>query len=227
MRKPSSSSKSEAKRAAPKAGTATTRPAAGKRLGAAATPHPHKKARALPQHVIAAMGKRRPSSKDDEEMVFLHEIPEPDPKDPRIAKVVDYLGGTKVVKAKIESRLDVNDLIQRGIPGEALHHVVRRTRVLDKEKLGRALGMSTRTIDRRQDAISKPLSPEQGDKTWKFSELMVRATAVLGSEVDAEKWFDEPAIALDQRKPIDLLGSAVGAGLVEELLGRMEYGVYT
>lgn len=144
-----------------------------------------------------------------------------------IAKVIEYLGGKGVVKAKVSSPAEVHDLILKGLPGETLTHVVSHARLLDKEKVGRALGMSTRTIQRRHEDSPRPLSPEQGDKTWKFSELMVRATEVLGSQEEAEKWFDSPAISLDQRKPIDLLGSSIGAGLVEELLGRMEYGVYT
>jgi len=32
---------------------------------------------------------------------------------------------------------------------------------------------------------------------------------------------------LDQRKPIDLLATHVGAEVVEEYLSRIEYGVYT
>jgi putative toxin-antitoxin system antitoxin component (TIGR02293 family) len=36
-----------------------------------------------------------------------------------------------------------------------------------------------------------------------------------------------PAIALDRRRPVDLLSSPAGTELVEQLLGRMEYGVYT
>ena len=36
-----------------------------------------------------------------------------------------------------------------------------------------------------------------------------------------------PAVALDQRRPIELLSTAVGAELVEQLLTRIEYGVYT
>ncbi|MFH0343200.1 MAG: antitoxin Xre/MbcA/ParS toxin-binding domain-containing protein [Chromatiales bacterium] len=36
-----------------------------------------------------------------------------------------------------------------------------------------------------------------------------------------------PAMALDQRRPIELLSSPAGVEMVEQLLGRLEYGVYT
>jgi uncharacterized protein (DUF2384 family) len=34
-------------------------------------------------------------------------------------------------------------------------------------------------------------------------------------------------MALDDRRPADLLSSPVGVEMVEQLLGRLEHGVYT
>jgi putative toxin-antitoxin system antitoxin component (TIGR02293 family) len=150
----------------------------------------------------------------------------PQPGDPMIDRVVDYLGGPRVLRKHPRSAAEVHDLIVIGLPGETIARVVDRTQHLNQQKVANALGISARTIQRRRVGSAK-LSPEQGGKAWTFSELMVRAAAVLGGEREAERWFDTPALALDQRRPIDLLGSPVGAALVGELLGRMEYGVYT
>ena len=154
--------------------------------------------------------------------------PAPAPKaaDPAIDRVVAYLGGAKVIRMQPRTAAEVHDLIVKGLPGETIAHVVERTQHLNQQKVATALGISARTIQRRRAGSAK-LSPEQGDKAWTFSELMVRATEVLGGEREAERWFDTPAMALGQRRPIDLLGSSVGAALVGDLLGRMEYGVYT
>jgi putative toxin-antitoxin system antitoxin component (TIGR02293 family) len=40
-------------------------------------------------------------------------------------------------------------------------------------------------------------------------------------------WLERPALGLEQRRPIDLLSTTAGVKLVEDLLGRLEYGVYT
>ena len=64
--------------------------------------------------------------------------------------------------------------------------------------------MSVRTYQRRKDTPSKPLSQEQSGRTWKFAEILAKATDVLGSQADAEQWLGRPAIGLDQRRPIDL-----------------------
>jgi len=49
---------------------------------------------------------------------------------------------------------------------------------------------------------------------------------VLGSQEAAERWLSTPAMALDRRRPIDLLQSSEGTELVKTLLTRMDYGVY-
>ena len=67
----------------------------------------------------------------------------------------------------------------------------------------------------------------QSGRAWKFAEVLATATEVFGSQPEAEQWMVAPAVALDQRRPIDLLESSVGLELGEQLLGRIEHGVYT
>jgi hypothetical protein len=55
---------------------------------------------------------------------------------------------------------------------------------------------------------------------------LVKATDVLGSQVEVERWLDRPTIGLDQRRPIDLLCTPAGIELLEEHLERLECGVY-
>ena len=74
---------------------------------------------------------------------------------------------------------------------------------------------------------TKLLSLEQSGRIWEFAEILARATSVLGSRQEAEGWLIRPAMALEQRRPLDLLATSEGRRMVEELLERMEYGVYT
>jgi putative toxin-antitoxin system antitoxin component (TIGR02293 family) len=87
--------------------------------------------------------------------------------------------------------------------------------------------MSLRTIQRRKEAPSKRLNQEQSGRTWKFAEILAKATAVLGSQEEAEQWLQRPAMGLDQRRPLDLLATPAGVEIVQDFLGRLEYGVYT
>jgi inhibitor of KinA sporulation pathway (predicted exonuclease) len=57
--------------------------------------------------------------------------------------------------------------------------------------------------------------------------MIVHATSVLGSKELAEKWIETPAIALNGKRPVDLLATREGKIQVIELVRRMEYGIST
>ncbi len=80
---------------------------------------------------------------------------------------------------------------------------------------------------RRKVSPTKLLSPEQSGRTWKFAEALAKAKSVLGSRGETEQWFKRPAMALDQRRPIDLLPTPAGIELGEDHFEQLEYDVYT
>jgi len=126
------------------------------------------------------------------------------------------------------SLLDAHEVVSRGLPVAALTHLVNRLAALrEPAALEKALGMSIRTYQRHKETPHKPLSQEQGGRVWKFAEILAEATSVLGSQPAAEAWLAQPALALDGRVPLDLLGTPMGMSAVETLLGRMRHGVYT
>ena len=152
----------------------------------------------------------------------------PAPKGQRddLRKVADLLGGPRILSRRITSALDAHELLLDGLPGSALTHFVSHLLFIQTDSLEKAFGMSLRTFQRRKDAPDKPLSQEQSGRTWKFAEILAKATDVFGSQEDAEQWLERPAIGLDQRRPIDLLATPAGVELVEQYLTRLAYGVY-
>lgn len=144
-----------------------------------------------------------------------------------LTKVAALLGGRRVLSRDLTSALDAHELLSHGLPALALDHLVGHLLVLDKaDSLEKAVGMSLRTYQRRRDKLSEPLNREQSGRTWKFAEILSRATDVFGSQAEAEQWLERPAIGLDQHRPIDLLTTPAGIELVEGFLTRLEYGVY-
>jgi putative toxin-antitoxin system antitoxin component (TIGR02293 family) len=166
--------------------------------------------------VAVATSKRRPSTaaKPAEDLAY--------------REVIGLFGGGRVLGSHIHGPLDAHNLLTRGLPGAALSHLVAETSFLkDEATFEKAVGMSLRTFQRRKEAPDKPLSVEQSGRAWSFAELFAKATAVLGARDAAERWFETPAAALDQSCPLDLISTPAGRQMVEDLLGRMEYGVYT
>lgn len=151
-------------------------------------------------------------------------------EDPGVGRTVELLGGSGTLHRHVRSRLDAHDLLQEGLPARALSHLVGAVLFLGADHGGfeKAVGISFRTYYRkRQATTAKPLSREQSGRVWKFAEILSRATAIFGSQAEAEAWLDRPALALDQRKPLDLLSTPAGVESVEDHLTRVEYGVYT
>jgi putative toxin-antitoxin system antitoxin component (TIGR02293 family) len=144
-----------------------------------------------------------------------------------VTRVMDMMGGRKVLKAAPLNRADIHALIKSGLPTRSVDALVGGAVVLKSSQMLDAIGISLRTFQRFKGARDGSLSSEQSDRAWRLSELLVKAAELFGSKEEAERWFDTPAPALERNKPIELMSSSVGARMVEQLLGRIEHGVYT
>jgi len=145
----------------------------------------------------------------------------------RLRDIADLLGGPKVVGKYPPDPLAAHEMLERGLPNTAITHLLAGTTTLAQKSIESAIGISVRTRQRREKHPTELLSQDQTGRTWKFAEVLTRATSVFGSRTAAEAWLAQPAMGLDRRRPIDLLTTPAGVELVENFLGRIEYGVYT
>ena len=150
------------------------------------------------------------------------------PMDHDIARTYAMLGGRDTIRRPVRNSLEAHDVLMAGLPSLALLHLAREVRFLATDSvLDKAIGISLRTLQRRRkDGAGTVLSVEQSNRTWKFAEILGRAAEIFGSKEEAEAWMNQPAIGLDQRRPIDLMATAAGTEAVEDYLTRIEYGVY-
>lgn len=144
-----------------------------------------------------------------------------------LPRAVQLLGGRAIWKKAPTDKLQVHEFIRRGFPGKVLVYVVHNVTEIPSDKLFDVIGISQRTMQRRADDPEKPLSQEQSGRLWKFAEIFNTATEVFGDRKSAARWLTSPAIALEQKVPVDLMTTQPGSELVEQLLGRLEHGVYT
>jgi putative toxin-antitoxin system antitoxin component (TIGR02293 family) len=139
----------------------------------------------------------------------------------------NFLGGKTFWRSRITSRADVHSAIVRGIPYGALAFFVSHITALDQDDVAKVLGISGRTLRRQTERPDKPMPADLASKTWLFAETLAKATEIFGGKEEAERWMSRPAMGLDGQRPIDLLQTLQGAELVNDFLGRLEYGVYT
>lgn len=157
----------------------------------------------------------------------LSEQQQPAAESSPLAQVTRRLGGPLIWKKTPATMLEVHQAIERGFPSKTLKFVVSNTKTIPPEKLFRIFSISRRTVQRHGTMPDQPLNKEQSGRLWKFAEILNTASRVFGGEEAAEGWLNSPALALEQRLPMDLLTTQAGAEIVEQLLGRLEHGVYT
>lgn len=61
----------------------------------------------------------------------------------------------------------------------------------------------------------------------RISNLYDRAIEVLGDQERAEAWLKAPQKALGMKTPLQYAETEPGAREVENLLGRLEYGIFS
>lgn len=114
--------------------------------------------------------------------------------------------------------------LQAGLPVHELEEL-QSTLDLPIERLAPLLGISRATLHRRKAAGR--LDPAESDRVVRFARLMGRAVEVLESEEHARRWLASPQFGLGGAVPLEYAMTEVGAREVEDLLGRIEHGVYS
>jgi putative toxin-antitoxin system antitoxin component (TIGR02293 family) len=116
-------------------------------------------------------------------------------------------------------------LIRRGLSVGHAARFATRAKLSQKDVL-RLLGLPKSTYSRQMKAGGL-LSPQSSDKLFRAARVTVRACEVFEDEDIALDWLRSPNQALGGERPYDLLDTDAGTEAVEDLLGRIEYGVYS
>lgn len=96
---------------------------------------------------------------------------------------------------------------------------------LSAEVLAGHLGISRSTLVRRRK--SGRLDMQESDRLLRYARLYARAEEVLGGAGSAREWLQAPARALAFVSPLKFAETETGCREVENLLGRIEHGVFS
>lgn len=114
--------------------------------------------------------------------------------------------------------------LKAGLPVGELEDLRRKLDV-PMENLASMLGISKATLHRRKNAGR--LDTAESDRVVRFARLLGRAVAVMESLEAGRRWLFSPQVGLGGAVPLEYAETEVGAREVEDLLGRIEYGVYS
>jgi putative toxin-antitoxin system antitoxin component (TIGR02293 family) len=142
-----------------------------------------------------------------------------------IRKVIELLGVRQSAVRNVSSLVGLHEYLTVGLPSRALLRAMQPLGDLEDELLP-IIGISTRTLGRLKAHPEKLLDPEKSGRLWRYAEILTNAGDVLGGVDRAVEWLTKPAMALENRRPIELLTTPVGAKLVSDVIERMRFGVY-
>jgi putative toxin-antitoxin system antitoxin component (TIGR02293 family) len=122
---------------------------------------------------------------------------------------------------------DLNDLIgmlKQGLPVGAFDRLRERLDVPEK-MLASTLNIAYRTLSRRKK--EGRFKTDESERVLRIAKLYEKALDVLEDDEITRQWFKMPAKALGGRTPLEYADTEPGAQEVEDLLVRIEYGVFS
>jgi putative toxin-antitoxin system antitoxin component (TIGR02293 family) len=140
--------------------------------------------------------------------------------------IAHLLGGRSVLGRYVRTDSELIAAVRDGLPFLALRHLFDEFASTDLavHEMYSLVG-SLRTLQRKQAARTR-LTAAESDRVARVARVLALAEESIGDKVRARLWLTEPNGALGGRRPMELLDSDLGTGLVERVLGRIEYGVY-
>lgn len=123
---------------------------------------------------------------------------------------------------------EISDLLKRVETGFNFNTFERFKRNVDlqTEDLAHLLQIRLRTLARRRE--KGRFTADESDRLLRVSRVFGKALALFEGNLEAARtWLSTPAPALAGRTPQDLSTTEVGAREVENLIGRLEHGVFS
>lgn len=131
----------------------------------------------------------------------------------------------KLLGVNVSDNINLIEKIEKGLPFNAFVRLGRNTGI-SLDNLRVAVGIKPRTLTRRRQ--SKKLTSEESDRLVSVYRLLAQTLELFeGNQDAARRWFTSSNRALGGRSPLEVSATETGTREVENLIGRLEHGVFT
>jgi putative toxin-antitoxin system antitoxin component (TIGR02293 family) len=124
----------------------------------------------------------------------------------------------------LSNDLKMAEIVSVGLPAAILRSLAEAFG-LQTSAIAPIVNISEKTILRRVAARGK-LKPDESERVARLMRVYVRAVDVLEDEQKARAWLARPLRVLGGKTPLSLMASEQGAREVEQVLGRLENGIF-
>jgi len=142
----------------------------------------------------------------------------------RYKKISEFLGQENV-HGEISGPMDFISVANEGVAAYAINNFKDGFDV-SLSQVASILSSSEPTLYRRIKS-NKSLPKNDAIKLLEVTDLFLYGESLFGSKEDFFKWMELPNTALGGMRPMELVGFPEGVSKVMDLLGRIEFGVYS
>ena len=131
----------------------------------------------------------------------------------------------KMLGIKSANTLQLVKSIEKGFSFQMFERIRRETG-LPMESLAVSIGISPRTLTRRKK--ENKLTASESDRLVSISRLLSLSIELFeGDKAKAFRWFMNSNRALGNLSPLEMAATETGSREVENLIGRLEHGVFS
>ena len=131
---------------------------------------------------------------------------------------------TFAAKASIHSVQREIERVRAGLKFTSVQNL-QRALDLPMTTIATVLGMSRATLHRRKR--DGKIDGNEAERVRRYERLLEKAEAVFGGKTQAREWLTHQQVGLGGAVPVQFAATEIGAREVENLLGRIEYSVYS
>jgi putative toxin-antitoxin system antitoxin component (TIGR02293 family) len=138
--------------------------------------------------------------------------------------MIALMGGLAILRERVRRDADLEHVVAAGLPAEVVRHLAESTGASLKQL--QEISLIDRSTFSRRIKQHARLKVDESDRIARVARVAALAVEALGRD-EGLQWLREPNVALGNRMPIVMLGTDAGARQVEQIIGRIEHGVFS
>jgi len=140
-------------------------------------------------------------------------------------EIRDLLGKELLGDLPIKNNYDLVLLARSGVSRAVAESVISYTGISKKKFVEEVMNLSIKTIERKQP--DEKLDQRSSSLVIEVARLLEHAYRIFEDKGKVTRWLSKPNSALHNDTPLELFSTPTGLGMVDDVLTRMEEGIYT
>lgn len=142
-----------------------------------------------------------------------------------ITKTFSWLGMKGAAIQKLSSEFDYIEIGNSGITKSAINTLAENIGISRKYISENIFDVSVKTMERKDNKTK--LDKRISSHAIEIAKVVQHAWQVFRDEAKVKRWMNKENRTLNNKKPVELFDTLSGMMMVDDILGRIEEGVYS